>query len=522
MKPKTFARSAASITLILAGLCGGWALASGAKPVKASPPSSSPAPLLLPRGERYLAVVLRSLDAILDNARDTTGPLHTGMIMSVLDRKTGRPLAKLPKAPTGIRASDRTEAYGSNANLQQDLYRALQHASRITGDPRYETAARAALLDFLRLTQNKETGLLAWGEHLDWNCVLDAPGTKDNPQSLIHEPKRKLLFFDLWYAAEPARTIDYARGLWEHQIADHKTGDFSRHAGYDRHKPGKGYDFPKEGGYFIDIWARAYEKTQDPVFATAIRVLARRYLARMNGRDLLDDDSTKKDDRVNICLPLWMPSLAMEASEAAGRVDAETARTLRELAARQDRGFLGLAHEPDDPAKGFIYCAFTDSGQPRPRYGTDGHSKAWEMGYGVNLTMMFGLLSYTRQAQLGSGAAAEAYRRLTLRAADLYRKVPAQPAKADIWAGEYGMAIFLELAAHRLTHDRAYLDAACALADEAIKVLWDKNYPLPRASSKTGHYEAISYPDTLILALLALHEHVAGLDPRVPISDLNR
>lgn len=504
--------------LIVAGLCCAWGAAQGGEAAKPAPPG----PLALPREARYLAVVRRSLDAILDHGRDTLGQQHSGMIISVLDRKTGAPLAKLPKAPAGIRSSDRTSPYGSNANLQQDLYRALQHLGRITGERRYEEAAQAALVDFLRLTQNKATGLLAWGEHLDWNCAADAPGTMTKPPELIHEPKRKLVFFDLLYQAEPQRTLDYARGVWEHQIADHQTGDFSRHAGYDRHKPGKGYDFPKEGSYFINLWARAYEKTKDPIYTTAIRVLARRYLGRMNERDLLDCDSTKAPERVNTCIPLWMPSLALEATEAAGRVDAETAQTLRELAARQDRGFLALAHEPDDPGKGFIYCAYTDSGQPRPRYGTDGHSKAWEMGYGVNLTMMFGLLSYSRQAQLGSGETAEAYRRLVLRAADLYRKQPAQPAKVDIWAGEYGMAIFLELAAYRLTRDGACLEAACTLADEAIKVFWDKGYPLPRASSKTGHYEAISYPDTLILALLALHEHVAGLEPRVPISDLNR
>ena len=84
------------------------------------------------------------------------------------------------------------------------------------------------------------------------------------------------------------------------------------------------------------------------------------------------------------------------------------------------------------------------------------------------------------------------------------------------------MAILLELAAYRLTASQVYLDAACQLADDAIAVLWDGDRVLPRASTRTHYYDVISYADTLMLSLLALHEHVAGLDPQVPISDLNR
>ncbi len=469
---------------------------------------------------KYLDVVRRTADVILENGRDTYGEQKSGMILSLLDRKTARPLSSLPKAPAGIRHGDRTGLGGSNANLQQDLYRALQHLSRLTGDARYAQAAHAALVDFLQITQHADTGLLAWGEHLYWNCVDDKLGDLDPNKT--HEPKRKLAFFDLLYEAEPERTLKYARGLWEHQIADHKTGDFSRHARYHKHAPGRRYDFPKEGSYFIDTWARAYEKMKDPVYAQAVRVLANRYLGRMNGRDLLDFDSSNDPGRVNTCIPLWMVSLAMESHDAAGRLDPETAGVLRKLIARQDRGFLALTHEPADPKRGFIYCAYTNSGKPRPRKTTDGHSPHWGMGYGSQTTSMFGLLCYTRQTQLGPGKTRDAYRRLVIEAADVYRAAKPDPVGEDLWAGEFGNAIFLEIAAHRLTNERNYLDTARGLADEAIRVFWDEDCPLPRASSRTNHYEVITYPDTLILSLLALHEHVEGVEPRVEISDLNR
>ena len=471
---------------------------------------------------RYLAIVRRAADALLNEGIDVYGPQKSALIISVLDAKTGRPLEKLPKPPSGVRAGDRSTPYGSNANIQQDLYRTLDELSRLTGNQRYERASHAALVDFLRLTQNPDTGLLAWGEHLCWDCLHDRAAAARPDLKMIHEPKRDLLYFDLLYEAEPERTLKYARGLWEHQISDHKTGDFSRHAAYDKHGPGRGFDFPKEGGYFIDTWARAYQKTRDPLFSGAIRVLAKRFLNRMNARDLLDFDSSNDAERRNTCIPLWMASLAMECSEAARRVDGETAELLKTLAARHDHGFLSLAHDPSNPQRGFVYCAYTDSGLPRPRYGTEGWSRAWGMGYGVNTTAMFALQCYARGMQLTDTPDGKKYQQLVVAAADLYATSLPDAKAIDIWAGEYGMAIFTEIAAYRLTHDSKYLEAATKLADRALADLWGREYVLPRASTHTAHYEAISYPDTLLLSLLALHEHVAGQTPAVPISALCR
>lgn len=471
----------------------------------------------------YLQVVQRTADALLANARDTHGDQRSGMILSVLDRSTARPLDKLPKAPGGVRSSDRTGPGGSNANLQQDLYRTLQHLTRLTGDPRYAQAAQLALVDFLKITQHPDTGLVAWGEHLYWDCVADHAGDL-NPKK-IHEPKRKLLYFDLLYAAEPERTLKFARGLWDHQIASQKTGDFSRHAAYDKHGPGSGFDFPKEGSYFIDVWSRAFEKTKEPVYQTAVNVLAGRYLKRTNNLGLLDHVGTPRQEELNnLCVTLWLISLALESHDAAARMDPQTAELLRKLAAAQDQGFLGLDHHAHDPARGFVCYANTDSGKLHPRADkkSDGHSRHWGMGYGVNPTAMFGLLCYSRQAQIGPGTQGDAYRRLVVQTADLYTKVDPQPKEDDIWAGEYGMAIFVEVAAFRLTGKPQYLERAKKLSDLAIEVFWDEASVLPRASTRTNYYDVISYPDTLLMALLAVHEHTSGLEPQVECSDLNR
>jgi hypothetical protein len=44
------------------------------------------------------------------------------MIASMLDRHTLKPCKKLPRGAWGVRNSDRTTIYGSNVNMQQNLF----------------------------------------------------------------------------------------------------------------------------------------------------------------------------------------------------------------------------------------------------------------------------------------------------------------------------------------------------------------------------------------------------------------
>lgn len=477
---------------------------------------------------KYLEVVQRSADTLLENARDTYGKQHTGMILSVLDRNTGKPARRLPNGnmptpPTGIRYADRTGLGGSNANLQIELYRVLDHLSEMTGDPRYTEASKTALVDFVVTTQHPDTGLLAWGEHLYWDCVRDRLGDLD--PNKIHEPKRKFIYFDELLEWDSERALKYARGLWEHQIADQKTGDFSRHAKYHVHNPGRGKDFPKEAGYFIDTWSHAYAKTKDIEFQTAVRVMANRYLGRMNEKTrLFDFETSGNPDQVNWSVTLSNLGLAMDSQDAVMRMDNETREILSRLATRIDEGFLALGHQVLDPTKGFVCYAYTDSGKPRPidQKKSEGYSVAWGMGYGIHTTSMFATHCYTRQGQLGATKQGDAYRKMVVEAAKLYQKAQPDPQADDIWAGEYGLAILTELAAYRLTGDKSYLATAQTLGDAAIGVFWDNNSPLPRASSKSDYYDVISYADTLMYSLLALHEATTSTSAKLEISDLVR
>ena len=94
--------------------------------------------------------------------------------------------------------------------------------------------------------------------------------------------------------------LAFAQGLWDHQIRDHKTGNFSRHAGYEHHGPGLDYDFAKEASYFIDCWSRAYQKSRKDVFREPVEVLARRYLGKLNEHNLIALDSTADPGRADV------------------------------------------------------------------------------------------------------------------------------------------------------------------------------------------------------------------------------
>jgi hypothetical protein len=499
------------------------------------------------KDKKYLFIIRRTVDSLLANAQDIYGKEHSKMILSILDCRNANPITKealyfsqdskfnfntvtysdgnfLPKPPYGVRKGDRTGLGGSNSNLQQDLYRAMEALGRITGEEKYVAASHDAMKDFFKITQHPETGLLAWGEHLYWNCFEDRLGD-DLDAYKTHEPKRKFIYFDYLYSVDPTRTLKYARGLWDHQIADKTTGDFSRHAKYHIHRPGNGFDFPKEGSCFIDTWSRAYKKTKDPEFSRAVKVLANRYLNRTNNLGLLDWDTSGQPERANRCITLWLMSLASEADDAQTRMDKEASRILKKVVVSQDKGFLSLAHDVENPEKGFVCYAYTDTGKPMPikEKGSEGYSHLWGLGYGIYSTSMFGLLANTRQEQLRKGKEAEAYRKLVLQAARIYQSNPPDPVKDDIWSGEYGMVILLQIAAYRLTEEQSFLTTAQTLADDAIKVFWKNGeYAVPKASSHTDYYDCISYSDTLILALLALHEHAAGVPALVKISDINR
>lgn len=463
------------------------------------------APLTALRGQSnaYLSVVQRFAEAMIEHGCDKYGPMQTAMFMSVLDRKTLSPPAKLPKAPGGIRQGDRCDCYGSNLQHQFNFFRCLEILSELTGKPRYREAAEQAVLDTFRYAQSEATGLIGWGEHLYWDAHEDKVSSLNPEGKLIHEMKRSFPYWPLVFARNPDAAKRFALGLWEHQIRDQKTGDFSRHAYWDRHGPSGQHSFPKEGSYMLDVWSRAYADTGDAVYLKAIAVLTRRYLGKINQRGLLEHGEYDPQR----CIPIEMLYLAIHGHESAQRLPhGETRERLERLCAEMDRGFQGLPHEPK--GRGFIRACYTDTGQVQPWRKTQpnspsGWSPPWESGYGLRISAEFAVKSYDRYRQLPDGPVKAKYRQFILDTADAYENQdPA--AGADLWPRDFGQVIYCQLAAYHISADAKYLDRARHFADKAVAVFFDRDSPLPRASVKSPHYESVTMSDVLLYVLLRL------------------
>jgi hypothetical protein len=451
-----------------------------------------------------LEVVKDFAETMLEHGVDQWGEEKTGMLISMLDRSTLAPFANQPEAPGGVRETDRVSLHGANYNLDQNLYQTLYTLSDVTGEKAYMAAADKALGDFITRTQSHATGLLAWGEHLCWDLARETWVTSHSKP--YHEMKRPMLFWDRHFTSNPAQAKAFARGLWEHQIQDQQTGNFSRHALYTSHGPGANNDFPKEGSYMIDIWSKAYQDTGEDIFLTALNTLCQRYLGKLNDKNLMEQDSR----RTGRNFTAENLSLAIFAHRAAGRIPSgDLADNLLDLAMKIDSGFFTLSH--DVPKRGFVYFADPANGQPRP-YSTspDGYSRTWGMAYGVNMTSQLGLLCFKRMLQLEEGPTKDGYRRHILDAAGVYLVEKPDTDTLDIWPVEYGAAIFVQLMAHRLTGAEMYLAGARDLAEDALLLFFEESIPLPKASSRASHYESVTQGDTLIYALLALYLEERG------------
>jgi unsaturated rhamnogalacturonyl hydrolase len=463
---------------------------------------TAPAPRAEEKG-RYLAVVRRFADAMMEHGRDTYGQLKTGMFMGVLDRTTLAPPVKLPGGPGGVRQGDRCDCFGSNLQHQFNFFRCLEILSELTGKAEYRQAAEQAVLDTFRYAQSEATGLIGWGEHIWWDAREDKVSTMNPERKLIHETKRSFPYWPLLYARNPDAAKRFALGLWEHQIRDQKTGDFSRHAYWDRHGPGTKYAFPKEASYMLDVWSRAYADTGDAVYLKAVDVLTRRYLGKINKRGLLEHSESDPQR----CIPIEMMYLAIHGHESAARLPrGEMRERLEKLCAEIDRGVQGLPHEPKE--RGFIRACFTDTGKPqlwrkdRPN-GPGGWSPPWESGYGLRILAEFAVKSYDRYRQLPDGPVRQTYRRYILETADAYENQD-PPKDVDLWPRDFGYVIYCQLAAHAIDGDAKRLAVARHFADKAVATFFDGKSPLPRASVKSRHYESVTMGDVLLYALLRL------------------
>lgn len=269
----------------------------------------------------------------------------------------------------------------------------------------------------------------------------------------------------------------------------------------------------------IEVWAQAYRDCQAEVFLKAIDVLSRRYMDKLNPIYQIEHDARRPEQSSpieNLSLAICSANAAKWLPEASLRVQ------LEKLAASIDKGFHLLEHDMKGP--GFIYICHTETGKPYPResHQAVGYAVDWELKYGRKTNAQVALLCYARMLQLPEGGTRHKYRGAILATADKYLHSDPDVNSVDIWPGEYGMAVFLQLVAHRLTGGAEYLDRARHFANEAILHYFDPDSLLPKATNWVRHYECVTRCDTMILSLLALHVAENDLQVEIPISDIDR
>ncbi|MBN1418602.1 MAG: VCBS repeat-containing protein [Planctomycetes bacterium] len=425
-------------------------------------------------GPAFIDVVRRYADAMLEHGRDVYGEEKSGLFLSALDRMALEPLRFRPAPPGGIRREDRAglpwqRLTGANPQLDQNLLRCLYTLTALTADPRYARAADHEIRWFFENTQSPATGLLPWGEHLAWDAFLDR--AISGGAAFNHEFARPWALWERTFALarEPSRR--FALGLWEHQIANKKTGGFDRHAPYDRHGPVDGKDFPRHAGFYIDTWAHAYARTKEPVFLDAIETLLARF------------------ERKRAAAPAATIG-PLDTYEASRLVPDPLATRLRAFAESEDR--LILADLPER----FV--------------------PTWQAGYSSGVAADWAMLALARWEQVRK----DAFRDIVVAVADAYRdELPAED--VDVWPMSMAHIIAAQTAAYRLTGREAYIEQACRFARMSVRLFW-QDRPIPRASLKTDHYETITGADSLALALLDVHAALNGIEIKIPANTIDR
>ena len=446
-------------------------------------------------GPNYLKTVRKYADTMLEQGRDRYGPQHSPLFASALDRST---LSMLqiegkPERMQGIRNGDRA-LKGSNPMHDQDLYQVLYALTEITGDKRYAKEADKALKWFFENCQSPTTNLLTWGEHISWGFETE---TLSYPRGDNHEFYGAWVLWPRSFELAPQACERYALGLWEHQIDDHETGDFSRHASWKEHRTGIHNGYPRHGGFYIAAWGYAYQRTKNPVFLKAIETLVDHYNNNSSPYTGAIPCSTNPG-RITIMWPESNLSLAVDLWDVAEKVPPRLGEKMRARAQKTDEIYLSLKHEFGPEGRGFVAGANVHTLE-RLTEGAWTDTDVWAMAYGKGTDADVAMLCHLRYNQVKY----DGYKKLVLAAANRY--LTSEPNLDGVLYPEpLANAILLMLACHELTGSEAYLDRADYFAEQAMRIFFDDTSPLPKAGSIYNHYESMTGGDDLLSALLKL------------------
>ena len=452
----------------------------------------------------YLQVVTDYAESMIKYGHDHYGKEHSALFASSIDRKS-MTIGNKDNFDTipGVREPDRCIG-GSNPMIDIALYEILYQLSEIKNQKYYGQEADSALKFFFTHCQNPVTGLMTWGEHIYWDFKSDTIGY----HKFEYHEAYKWPLWDKVYALAPEAGWKFAIGEWDHQIADKKSGDFSRHALWSKHGPEAGKDFPRYAGQMIALWADAFikppnlKKERRNEILQAIEVISNRmienqkqnvggYLPAFRDADYVWNDSNLE--------------LAINITEATNKlINQSLSEKLMIFSFNQDMNFINSPHRIQGGG-GFALTLNAKTCLPIARAMNKPYTSDWDSGYGYVIHAYLANKCFKRYKQLESikPEYAEKYRILITATADQYLYSTPALDKA-LKPGTFSEVINLLINSYQLTHDVRYIERAHFFGNMGIDLFLDKGNPLPKATNLNLQYESITGGPDFMLALLKL------------------
>jgi len=495
-----------------------------------------------------LQAVVAFANNVLQDAADRYRPEPTPLLANGIDVFTKEQLPwHFPEGKDAV-LSDFTE--------QQNFMRVLAALTNLTGEARYQDAAKACYAYYFAHFQD-EGGLLRWGGH----CAIDLK-TLQPVGPLIHELKNAYPFYELMYEVNPAATVRYIKGFWNAHVYNWRTLEISRHGEYgkkisslwdhpfDDPKPffeTKGLSFLDAGNDLIYSAAMLFEFTGDRGALLWSKRLAAQYVKARNPETKLGayqytrpkkTDNTTDDtitlswfgDRANRQFGPEFGDRALEGTMLLSRLAAtiygtnalmqiQLAPSLgpdgKQLLDWTHEGLVAFAHYAYLPEKNLLRPMLTDgtdlSNFALKRNGYYGRAGTVLVPYPATPDF---LLSYARAFLVTGDPALWAMARGIARANDLGEigTTPGQGVAINLATGnDDARALFAVLDLYRQTHHADYLQLARVIGNNIVKTKFHHGYFTRFEDQIYASIDAIEP-----YALLALEATIQGRPEQVP------
>jgi hypothetical protein len=478
----------------------------------------------------YPAIVRAYADFMIGFGRDTYGKVRSPLFVSVMDRKTAtvfpdmkqlpyphvitKPYAPGLRRDHKMRPQDRTYS-GGNPLEDLPLYGLLHRMSETTGDPRYAIEADKSIAWFLANAQSPATGLYAWGSHMYWDVHKDLPIHASNGSPVSGYGGHEYNYVWPYWEQNPEALRRFAHGLWKNQIADPKSGRFSRHAGYVKRGVEPGYEFPQTGSCYMDVWAREFGRSGDPEMQRAIQTLLKLYRSMRDPKTgamaWCTAEGADRREVASVEHNLLMATTLQDAAAFVEMRDKDLAGEMRKFASEIDDEYLSNDYDTilDVAGKGILNwytladrtCmakGFTpppggvDSSVGYPLKAADGQAAAslfylapWFVGRSYASAALLLLDRYQRCAKKHKPL----YRRAILETAGLYMTLDPE-VQFVLYPDDIAHVVKLLRECHGLTNDAMYLHRADHMMKLGVRLFFDDVSPLPKISNFDDWYES--------------------------------